>query len=285
MGARNAIASRAMGLGPSSSRPAEEGRELQEVGDERDAEGDGGSHRADEDVAVADVADLVGEHAPQLVPVEDAEDALGHGHGGVVGAAAGGEGVGLLVGGDVQLGHRHARLLRELAHDGVVLGHLLLGDRLGPGGLDGQLVAVPVREAHEGEADGGADDGALAAPDAPPMTMRMPPSPASRTNVLKVFFTGRKVPGIAVKTLRAGWVRGPSHRRGHAAAVAPVPGAPLRREWPGSGGGWPASRSSPSGCTRRGCPRRGTCRRCGGRPRTRGAGRSRDGAAGRRPRA
>ena len=36
---------------------------------------------ADEDVAVADVADLVGEHAAQLVPVEHLEDALGDGDG------------------------------------------------------------------------------------------------------------------------------------------------------------------------------------------------------------
>ena len=39
----------------------------------RDAHGDGGGDRADEDVAVADVAELVGEHAAQLVPVEDLE--------------------------------------------------------------------------------------------------------------------------------------------------------------------------------------------------------------------
>ena len=64
----------------------------------RDAHGHGGGDRADEDVAVADVADLVGQHAAQLVPVEDLEDALGDGDRGVVGVAAGGEGVGLHVG-------------------------------------------------------------------------------------------------------------------------------------------------------------------------------------------
>ena len=38
------------------------------------------------------------------------EDAPGHGHGRVLGVAAGGEGVGLQVGRDVELRHRHARL-------------------------------------------------------------------------------------------------------------------------------------------------------------------------------
>ena len=75
----------------------------------------------DEDVAVADVADLVGQHAAQLVPVEHLEDALGDGDGGVLGVAAGGERVGLHLGADVELRHRHAGLLGQLADDRVVL--------------------------------------------------------------------------------------------------------------------------------------------------------------------
>src|SRR5207249_4843198 len=86
---------------------AEHGAPHEDASDEGDAHGDGGGHRPDQDVAVADMAELVGQHAPQLVPVEDVQDALGDGHGGVIGVSAGGEGVGLHVGRDVELGHRH----------------------------------------------------------------------------------------------------------------------------------------------------------------------------------
>ena len=47
---------------------------------------------------------LVAEHAAQLALVEQAEDALGAADGGVLGVAAGGEGVGRLGRGDVRLG-------------------------------------------------------------------------------------------------------------------------------------------------------------------------------------
>ena len=107
---------------------------------------------ADEDVAVADVADLVGEHAAELVPVEDLQDALGDGDRRVLGVAPGREGVGLHVGRDVQLGHRHAHLLAQLTDDPVVLRHLLLGDGQGPGHLDGELVGEPVGAADHQQA-------------------------------------------------------------------------------------------------------------------------------------
>ena len=54
----------------------------------------------------------------------------------------------------------------QLADDGVVLGHLLLGDRHRSSRLDGEGVGEPVRAADEHEADGQADGGAGSAPDA-----------------------------------------------------------------------------------------------------------------------
>ena len=92
---------------------------------------------------------LVGQDAAQLVPGADLQDPLGDGHGGVVGVAAGGEGVGLGVGGDVQLRHRQAGPGRQVPHDGVVLRHLRFGHRDGPGRLDGDGVREPVRPAGE----------------------------------------------------------------------------------------------------------------------------------------
>ena len=60
-----------------------------------DEAGDAGGHRGDEDVAVLHVGELVGQHALELPAVEDAQDALGDGHGGVLRVAPGGEGVGV----------------------------------------------------------------------------------------------------------------------------------------------------------------------------------------------
>jgi hypothetical protein len=91
------------------------------------------------------------------------QDPGGDGHRRVLGVAAGGEGVGLGVGGHVELGHGHAGGLRELAHHRVVLGHLLFGDGPGPGRLDGQLVAEPVGATDHHEAEHEADGGPVAA--------------------------------------------------------------------------------------------------------------------------
>ena len=68
--------------------PAEQHRQLREVGQERDDGRERGGDRADEDVAVADVRELVAEHAAQLALVEQLEDALGDADGGVLRVAA-----------------------------------------------------------------------------------------------------------------------------------------------------------------------------------------------------
>ena len=70
----------------------------QHVGDVGDRAADRGGDRLDQDVAVADVAELVGEHAAQLVLGEQLEDALGDRDRRVLRVAPGREGVRLLLG-------------------------------------------------------------------------------------------------------------------------------------------------------------------------------------------
>ena len=55
--------------------------------------GDGRREGHEEDVAVLDVGELVGEHAPQLAVVAEVQDSLGRGDDGVRGVPAGREGV------------------------------------------------------------------------------------------------------------------------------------------------------------------------------------------------
>ncbi len=88
--------------------------------------GDGGGDRTDEDVAVAHVRQLVGDHALELLLVHDLEQTLGGGDGGVAGIAAGGEGVGRRVGDDVDLRHGEVLALGQLSDDAVEGGRGLL---------------------------------------------------------------------------------------------------------------------------------------------------------------
>ena len=97
------------------------------------------------------VRELVRQDTAQLVLVDDLQETLGDGHRGVLGVAAGGEGVRLRRGADVDGRHRQAGTLGEVADDGVELRRLGLGDRLGAGGPDGDLVGEPVRPADEHE--------------------------------------------------------------------------------------------------------------------------------------
>ena len=68
-----------------------------------------------------DVRELVGEHAAQLVLVDDLQQALRHGDGGVLGVAAGRERVRLRGGADVDGRHRHVGPLGQVADDRVEL--------------------------------------------------------------------------------------------------------------------------------------------------------------------
>jgi len=106
--------------------------------------GHGGGDRGDEDVAVAHVRQLVGQNPLQLGAVHHLHDSRGHRHHRVLGIAAGGKGIGLLRGDQIDLGHRHALPLRQRANDAVHLGKLLLGDRLGTGGHQCKLVREEV---------------------------------------------------------------------------------------------------------------------------------------------
>ena len=81
--------------------------------------------------------------AAQLTLVEELENALRAAHGGVRGAATGGEGVGAHRGGHVEARHGLAGSGGELTHDGVHLGLLGLGDLDGAHGAHGDLVGVP----------------------------------------------------------------------------------------------------------------------------------------------
>ena len=112
---------------------AEQRRPDRDAHHERDRHRDRGRDRSDEDVAVLHVRQLVRQHALELVGREHVEDALGDAHDRVVRVAAGGEGVGLLLGRDVDAGHRDVRPLGEVVDDRVEAGGSRPGSPAWPG--------------------------------------------------------------------------------------------------------------------------------------------------------
>ena len=98
------------------------------------------------------------EHAAQLVQGEEAQNAFGHRDGGVLGAAAGREGVRGLPRDEVHSRHRHVRAHGQLAHDAEEVGGILLGQLTGPVGREddpvGEPVAAEVHHDREHEEDG-----------------------------------------------------------------------------------------------------------------------------------
>ena len=100
-----------------------------------------------------DVHQLVRHDALDLVAGEALQQALGRAHDGVIGPAAGRERVRLGVVGDRDGGHRQIGPLGKTGDHVVELGGLVAGDRTGATGLEGQLVAEPVRatDHHQGE--------------------------------------------------------------------------------------------------------------------------------------
>ena len=134
IGARIATAEhhQRVGVATVAVAAAEHRRVHRHLGHERDRRGDRGRDRADQDVAVLDVHQLVRHHAFDLVGGQRLQQALGGAHDGVLRAAAGGEGVGLGGGrdGDVGIG-RSARSARRriMAWNSGACG---LGDRAGP---------------------------------------------------------------------------------------------------------------------------------------------------------
>ena len=77
-----------------------------------------GRHRADQDVAMQHVAELVRDHAFDLVVVHQLQDPGGERHRGVRRVAAGGEGVRRMLGDQAQLRHGQAHALAQVLHHG-----------------------------------------------------------------------------------------------------------------------------------------------------------------------
>ena len=121
--------------GESSSSPAEEQRELEDVRDRGDRPGDHRRDRRDEDVAVLDVRELVREHALDLVGRQVLQQPLRHRDGGVLRVAPGRERVRLLGRDQVEPRHRNLRAVREVLHHRLDLGHRARLDGLGPARL------------------------------------------------------------------------------------------------------------------------------------------------------
>src|SRR5919199_4264944 len=128
----------------------------EEVGDENGGTDEDTDEHGVADVVVAHVGHLVRDDALQFVPVQLLEQARGYGYGGVLRAAARGEGVGGRVLDDVDLRHRQAagdgHLLDDVEEDGGVL----VGYLSSPGGGEHHPVAAVVaREARDGAHDEG----------------------------------------------------------------------------------------------------------------------------------
>ena len=132
--------------------PSEDRPEHRDPREHHDPGGDRRRDRADEDVVVADVGELVREDTGQLLLIQDLQDAFRHRDGSMLLVPTGGERVGLRRRHHVQPRHRHPRLLRELADDPVEPRRFLLGYRTRPGDLQDDLVAPPV--AREVDRDG-----------------------------------------------------------------------------------------------------------------------------------
>ena len=128
------------------ARAAEEHRKPR---DHHDRRGDRRGNRADQDVAMLDVRELVGDDAFQLLLVEDPHDAFGRGDRRVVRVAAGRKGVGRVLRNDVDPRHRQAAALREVGGDPVE--RMAGADLFRAVHREDDLVREPVRpEVHDG---------------------------------------------------------------------------------------------------------------------------------------
>ena len=92
---------------------AEHRAPLRHAGEHHDGRGDRRRYRADEDVTVLDVRQLVGNDAFELALRQELHDAFGRGHRGVARISAGRERVGRHVRDHVDPRHGQAGLLRE----------------------------------------------------------------------------------------------------------------------------------------------------------------------------
>ena len=121
----------------------------------RDRAGKSRGDRADQNVAVADVAEFVGQHAFQFFVSQQIENALGHGNRSMLRIASGGKGIGRVGWNHVHLRHGQADLLSQ-ALDGVVGARQLLArDRLraihGQRDLVGEEIRNEIHDRGEGQ--------------------------------------------------------------------------------------------------------------------------------------
>lgn len=123
---------------------AEYRRELEDVGQGDDGGGEDAGDGLDEDVPVDDVADFVGDDAPQLFRGHELEYPFGDGHDGVFGIPAGGEGVGRLLGHDVEPWCGDAGVPGEFRHGVVQVGGLGPVELPGPVHGEDDPVGIPV---------------------------------------------------------------------------------------------------------------------------------------------
>ncbi|MNS57432.1 hypothetical protein D3C72_903170 [compost metagenome] len=124
--------------------------EEREIGQHGDGARHRRRHRHGQGVAVLHVGQFVRHHPAHLLARQHVQQAAGRGDGGVLRIAAGGEGVGLVVGDDGDGRQGQARIGRHLLHvgdigpdHGVGVG---LVHHLGPVHLQHDLVGVPVAE-------------------------------------------------------------------------------------------------------------------------------------------
>src|SRR5258705_347207 len=145
--------------------PAEHGGPLGHVGEIRDGAGERRGNGRDEDVPVLHVRELVGQHALELVLVEDPHDPLGHRHHGVLGVASGREGVGRLALHQIDARHRDAGACGQAANDRIEPGCCRLVDGLGAVRGQHHLVREPVAHEVHDQRDGERDHHPLLAAD------------------------------------------------------------------------------------------------------------------------
>jgi len=110
------------------------------------------SDGADENVAILDVGQLMGEDSLQFTVFEHVENPGGHRHRSFLGAASGGERIRLRRIDDMNRGNGHVDLGRQLADNGVDLGLFDLGNR--PRSTDGQSHLGREEIGEEVEAEG-----------------------------------------------------------------------------------------------------------------------------------
>ena len=113
------VASSAIGLPLAAIVAPPPPKNIAKRDDHHDRRGERRRHRADQDVAVLHVRQLVREHAFELLVVQDLQDALGGGHGRVLRVPARGERVRRRVRNDVAARLRQAGARRQALHDAV----------------------------------------------------------------------------------------------------------------------------------------------------------------------